>query len=188
MPGPILKFAVAIMTMATVSWVFVEMRGRKRVFDDPMKLPSLDVGLVLGCAPLLSDGRPNRFFNARMDTAAAAFQAGRCRVLVVSGSYGLVVDEAGAMKAALVERGVPAEVRRQLGDDFHEVLLLGAAGTTIICAHLPPALLALAPPPDYRDRGAQTTLACTTGGSTCKRAAKVAGPFTSTSGVQARNA
>ena len=37
------------------------------------------------------------------------------------------------------ERGVPAEVRRQLGDDFHEVLLLGAAGTTIICAHpLPP--------------------------------------------------
>ena len=71
------------------------------------------------------------------------------------------------------ERGVPAEVRRQLGDDFHEVLLLGAAGTTIICAHLPPALLALAPPPDYRDHGAQTTLACTTGGSTCERAAKV---------------
>ena len=105
----VLKFAVAVMTMATVSWVFVEMRGRKRVFDNPAQLPAVDVGLVLGCAPLLTDGRPNQFFKARMDTAAAAYQAGRCRILVVSGSYGLVVDEAGAMKAALVERGVSEE-------------------------------------------------------------------------------
>ena len=105
----LLKFAVAVMTMATVSWVFVEMRGRKRVFNDPAQLPAMEVGLVLGCAPLLADGRPNQFFNTRMDAAAAAYEAGRCRNFVVSGTHGLVTDEPGAMKAALVERGVPEQ-------------------------------------------------------------------------------
>ena len=105
----LLKFAVAMMTMATVSWVFVEMRGRKRVFDNPAQCPAMEVGLVLGCTPLLADGRPNKFFDTRMDAALAAYQAGRCRLLIVSGTYGLVSDEAGAMKAALVERGVNPE-------------------------------------------------------------------------------
>ena len=106
----LLKFAVAVMTMATVSWVFVEIRGRKRVFDDVSQLPVMEVGLVLGCVPVLPDGRPNRFFEARMDAAAEAHKQGRCRVLIVSGSYGLVSDEAGAMKAALIERGVPEDI------------------------------------------------------------------------------
>ncbi len=103
----ILKFAVAVMTLATVSWVFVEMRGRKRVFDKTAQLPAMDVGLVLGCVPLLADGRPNQFFHSRLDAAVDAYEAGRCRYLIVSGTYGLVTDEAGAMKAVLVERGIP---------------------------------------------------------------------------------
>ena len=106
----LLKFAVAVVTMATVSWVFVEMRGRKRVFDDVSQLPVMEAGLVLGCVPVLPDGRPNLFFEARMDAAAAAYNQGRCRVLIVSGGYGLVRDEPGAMKAALIERGVAADM------------------------------------------------------------------------------
>ena len=103
----ILKFLVAFSTVATVSWVFVETRGRRRVFDKVMALPGRDVALVLGCAPLLADGRPNRFYEARMDTTVAAYEASRCRMILVSGSYGLVTDEPGAMKASLVERGIP---------------------------------------------------------------------------------
>jgi SanA protein len=103
----LLKFLVAFSTLATVSWVFVEARGRRRVFDKAMELPGRGVALVLGCAPLLEDGRPNRFYQARMDAAAEAYRASRCRMILVSGSYGLVTDEPGAMKASLIELGVP---------------------------------------------------------------------------------
>jgi len=103
------KLGVALVTISTVSWVFVEIRGRRRVFDKVQELPGADVALVLGCTPLLADGRPNQFYNARMDAAAAAYQANRCKAFVVSGSYGLVSDEPGAMKASLIERGVKEE-------------------------------------------------------------------------------
>lgn len=73
-------------------------------------VPACEVGLVLGCSPTLRDGRENWYFRNRMDRAAEVYRAGRVERLLVSGDHSRVdYDEPTAMKAALVERGVPAE-------------------------------------------------------------------------------
>jgi SanA protein len=40
-------------------------------------LPRKRVGLVLGCAPLLGSGRPNWYFEKRIEAAAAVLAAGK---------------------------------------------------------------------------------------------------------------
>lgn len=101
------KLLVALWTVATFTWVYVEARGRRRVFDAPLALPAMEVGLVLGCTPANPLGTPNDFFLARVDCAAAAFHARRCKALLLSGSGGPGLNQPQAMKAALVAEGVP---------------------------------------------------------------------------------
>jgi SanA protein len=73
-------------------------------------LPHKPVGLVLGCAPLLSSGRPNWYFEKRIEAAASVFAAGKVDYLLVSGdNHRVGYDEPTAMKDALVKRGVPAD-------------------------------------------------------------------------------
>ncbi len=86
-------------------WVAAAARGR--VFHEVAEVPSRDVGLVLGANPV-TNGRPNRFFAARMDTAASLYAAGKVRHLIVSGdNHVATYDEPTAMRDALVGRGVP---------------------------------------------------------------------------------
>jgi len=73
-------------------------------------LPHRRVGLVLGCSPVLSSGRPNAYFEKRIEAAAAVFAAGKVDYLLVSGdNHRVDYDEPTAMKEALVGRGVPAD-------------------------------------------------------------------------------
>ena len=73
-------------------------------------VPAMKTALVLGCAPTVAGGRPNLFFTKRMEAAAALYQAGKVRALMVSGDNGTrKYDEATAMKEALVKLGVPAK-------------------------------------------------------------------------------
>ncbi len=73
-------------------------------------IPPRDVGLVLGCSPNLRSGAPNPFFQYRIDAATALFKAGKVRYLLVSGANpSAFYNEPSAMRAALIERGVPAE-------------------------------------------------------------------------------
>lgn len=73
-------------------------------------LPHRRVGLVLGCSPVLGSGRPNAYFEKRIEAAAAVFAAGKVDYLLVSGdNHRVGYDEPTAMKEALVERGVPAD-------------------------------------------------------------------------------
>lgn len=68
------------------------------------------VGLVLGCAPVLRSGAPNRYFENRMAAAAMLFDAGKVDYLLVSGdNHVATYDEPTAMKRALVRNGVPAD-------------------------------------------------------------------------------
>jgi len=56
------------------------------------------------------DGSPSARLAARLDISLAAFQAGRCKVIVVSGARGAEgIDEAEAMKRYLVKAGVPPD-------------------------------------------------------------------------------
>jgi SanA protein len=74
-------------------------------FSDIARMPSVDVALVLGTAPIGPEGGPNRYFVYRLDAAAALWKAGKAKYFIVSGSG----EEPTAMRAGLIERGVPAE-------------------------------------------------------------------------------
>lgn len=85
-------------------------RNRGRCYDDVDQIPANRVGLVLGCTRKLSGGRPNRYFDYRIDAAAALFRAGKVERLLASGaSHRADVDEAANMKQALIEAGVPGD-------------------------------------------------------------------------------
>jgi SanA protein len=83
-------------------------RARPRIMASLKELPATDIGIVLGTSPRLA-GRPNLFFEGRMDAAAELYRAHRVRHLLVSGDNGTRgYDEPTAMKSALLARGVPA--------------------------------------------------------------------------------
>lgn len=67
------------------------------------------VGMVLGAA-VYKDGAPSSALRERLDTAVALYKEGKLEKILVSGSHeGSVYDEPKAMKAVLVESGVPTE-------------------------------------------------------------------------------
>lgn len=85
-------------------------RNRGRCYDDVHQIPANRVGLILGCARELNSGRPNLYFEYRIDAAAALFRAGKVERLLASGaSHRADEDEAADMKQALIEAGVPGD-------------------------------------------------------------------------------
>ncbi len=90
---------------------WVSRAGGFPVFNSVSEAPENEVGLLLGTAPVLANGLPNRYFVFRMDAAAQLFHAGKVKILILSGhrrddGY----DEPAAMRRALMMRGVPEEV------------------------------------------------------------------------------
>ncbi len=80
--------------------------------SDVGALPQVDVGLVLGTAPMsVDDGVlwPNDLFEYRLDAAAALWKAGKVRYLLASGNRTGSYDEPTVMRQGLIERGVPAD-------------------------------------------------------------------------------
>lgn len=96
-----------------VANTIVHVRTRGRVHDVIARLPTSDVALVLGCAPSLSDGRPNFYFETRLDAAAQLFHSGRVQRLILSGGPlrrgATGASECDAMLDGLTSRGVPRE-------------------------------------------------------------------------------
>lgn len=104
-------FAVGAAALAVVLLAWLAERRLDRdaeawSFSDVSKLPAADVALVLGTAPIGPEGGPNVYFVRRLDAAAALWKAGKVRYFILSGGPA----EPQAMRAGLVERGVPASV------------------------------------------------------------------------------
>lgn len=101
------------LVLVLLSWLAerrLEQVSDRYIFDDPAKLPDVDVALVLGAAPIGPEGGPNRYFEYRLDAAASLYKAGKVKFLLVSGDNRTPdYDEPTAMRAGLVKRGVPAE-------------------------------------------------------------------------------
>jgi SanA protein len=98
---------------------WIHRAGDDRVFSSVDKIPANEVGLVLGTARKLSDGKLNRFFAYRMNAAAELYGAGKVVRLILSGSTGEGgYSEPKEMKREMIARGVP-----------QEALLLDAGGT-----------------------------------------------------------
>ena len=108
-------FAVVSLVLAVVgamvgAWWWLDSESEPYATDRVDAAQNADVALVLGAAPVLDDGRPNRFFEYRLDAAADLFRAGKVKYLLASGdSINPSYDETSAMKRGLVKRGVPAE-------------------------------------------------------------------------------
>jgi SanA protein len=84
-------------------WIIASTRSQ--VFYDVGSIPFNDTGLVLGTGKLMDKGRVNEHFVQRIDAAAALYQGGKVKRLILSGDKGY--DEPMEMKRALLQRGVP---------------------------------------------------------------------------------
>jgi SanA protein len=109
----VLGFGMAAVALAILSWAAqrrLEALAAPRIFDDPARLPDVDVALVLGTAPHGPEGGPNSYLERRLDAAAALWRGGKVKYLLASGDRrGEAYDEPTAMRAGLIARGVPAE-------------------------------------------------------------------------------
>jgi SanA protein len=108
----VLGLGAGVLIVVLLAW-FAERRleqlAASCLTDDPARLPDMDVALVLGAAPIGPEGGPNRYFEYRLDAAAALWRAGKVKYLLVSGdNRHKDYDEPTAMRAGLLARGVPA--------------------------------------------------------------------------------
>jgi len=110
--GIVLACGAVVLVVVLLAWLAerrLEQLADPFLFDDPAKLPNVDVALVLGAAPIGPEGGPNRYFEYRLDAAAALWRAGKVKYLLVSGDNSRAdYDEPSAMRAGLIARGVPA--------------------------------------------------------------------------------
>lgn len=116
-----LRVAAVLLMAGALAW-YAERRldraAEAKSFTDVGKVPAVDVALVLGTAPIGPEGGPNRYFVYRLDAAAALYKAGKAEYFIVSGTREGRYDEPTAMRAGLIERGVPAEaIYRDFGGD-----------------------------------------------------------------------
>lgn len=109
-----IKFIAAFLSLMLLGvlgchWL-VARSASGRLHDTADAVPDQRVGLVLGCAKLLRDGRQNLFFKTRIDAAAELFKSGKTRTLIVSGdNHREGYDEPTDLKEALVAAGVPED-------------------------------------------------------------------------------
>ncbi|MGC4051102.1 MAG: ElyC/SanA/YdcF family protein [Paludibaculum sp.] len=92
------------------SWWMVQHSAKGRTYASADTIPSRDVGLVLGCARQLADGRSNAFFTNRIQAAARLYHAGKVSYLLVSGDKrDATYDEPADMRDSLIRAGVPQD-------------------------------------------------------------------------------
>ncbi len=93
-----------VYTNVTAVWA-----SRGRLYDDVEKLPKAKVGLVFGTSDTYK-GRENKYFRYRIDAATEVWEAGKVETFIVSGdNRSKYYNEPEAMKAALIEAGVPKD-------------------------------------------------------------------------------
>jgi vancomycin permeability regulator SanA len=104
--GWLLAAAAAPLAAVGLSVAFVRISSAGRIVEESVA-PARPVALVLG-ARVSPGGVPSPFLAARLDVARRLFQAGRVRVIIVSGDHlAKEYNEPEAMRAYLVEHGVP---------------------------------------------------------------------------------
>lgn len=109
----LLVAAVAVALFGGWLWyevLTIARTAENRVFDELQAVPYNRVGLLLGCAPRLADGRVNLYFARRLRAAVELYNSGKIEYVLVSGDNGAVqYDEPTAFKRALTAAGVPTE-------------------------------------------------------------------------------
>ncbi|MEV0677935.1 ElyC/SanA/YdcF family protein [Actinosynnema sp. NPDC050436] len=100
--------AVLLAAVGSTPWVWVVTSSAPYRYA-AADVPEAPVALVLGAG--LKNGRPTPFLAGRLDVAADLYRRGKVKVLLVSGDNSRKeYDEPSAMRAYLVEHGVPDRV------------------------------------------------------------------------------
>jgi SanA protein len=94
-------FAVVVSAAAARWWINSD--TNEAIHKNIENIPKRKVGLVLGCAR-------NMYFYSRIEAARQLFTADKIDFILVSGdNHKATYDEAGAMKQALINSGIPPE-------------------------------------------------------------------------------
>lgn len=82
-----------------------------KVYADTGEIPVNYVGLLLGTSPKLQGGRPNLYFNYRIEAAVALYRSGKISRILVSGdNRRRNYNEPLEMRKALMAYGIPDSV------------------------------------------------------------------------------
>ena len=82
-----------------------------KVYANPEMVPGNRVGLLLGTSPKLRGGRPNLYFDYRIDAAVELYHCGKISRILVSGdNRRRNYNEPIEMRKALLARGIPDSV------------------------------------------------------------------------------
>lgn len=88
--------------------LYVEIASREKTYNNTDEIPNNKVGLLLGTAKYLGDGRVNLFYQYRINAAVKLYQSGKIQYILISGDNGTVhYDEPTTFKADLVAAGIP---------------------------------------------------------------------------------
>lgn len=88
----------------------ISLSANGKMFDTCAAIPAQDVALVLGTSRQIR-GKPNPFYEARLDAAAELFRGNKVRAIIVSGDNSRAdYNEPRDMKNDLVARGIPANL------------------------------------------------------------------------------
>lgn len=85
--------------------------AENKIFENIDQLPANRVGLLLGTSPKLRGGRPNLYFNYRIEAAVTLYNSGKISRILVSGdNRRMNYNEPVEMRRALIARGIPDSV------------------------------------------------------------------------------
>lgn len=108
--GAALAVSVALPLGIVLVYQQVSRNAAERTFDRVADLPPHRVGLLLGTAPRLVDGRANLYFEHRLEAALELFAAGKIERLLISGDHGTRgYNEPEEFRQRLLAAGVPDE-------------------------------------------------------------------------------
>lgn len=105
----ILILAAIFLVVFTSFNAWIVLSTRERVFTDIENLPDHRVALVLGTSHKTMKGKPNPFFENRIEMAAALYREGKIDHFILSGdNRSKFYNEPLEMRKALIRKGVPA--------------------------------------------------------------------------------
>ena len=107
----ILILAISSLLFTTFANYKIEKSTEEFVTDKLEILPKTKVAVVLGTAPNLVGGYQNYYFTYRIEAATKLYKSGKVTHFILSGDHGRKnYNEPEAMKQALVQNGIPANV------------------------------------------------------------------------------
>jgi len=87
----------------------IEKNAREKTFSEVSTIKKNRVGLVLGTAKVLQNGRINLYFKYRIEATVALYKKGKIDFVLVSGDNGNKnYDEPTDFKNELIKNGIPA--------------------------------------------------------------------------------